>query len=759
MPLLTAKHYEEGRHIQQTVDEFNPYNLQNYTIRDDDEITSSDEYDEEENEDPNSQSWLESGARATTASQVDDGESGKIRRPRSASPFKKSLSSLFKRSSGSDEETHEKREPSREPESSKEPDTVLSFISKEDSSDTISNSTRFWRSWKHRNHKHDEEKRSKITPKSKEGSNSETTPTCTDVSLTRRGSNMAKLLDLELQVEEDDLENIKVNKASEKDLGPNISDSTTAETPETKKELDYIEPCEPSSSLREFCDGFENNTDLASDEVRMPSPLTPVDDVVVWKKDKLSFGAEQYRHVFQNSNAYAAGLTKFDEMKVDRRSKTYANFSIVLQLLEGTKDEISDLRSLLELSDDILVLARRISRKASKLSDENSQFELRLKTLTKYQKEDPNAYEIEQKNAKINELELELSNTKEKYETSLEDLYSSRKELKATREELIQARHTVDDNEQLINTLRTDLQKEQTNLKSVEETCKNDLKLKADEADKNLTDFNNVKEELSSLTMKYKNLEFDHQLVKEQHESSRDRLCDLVHSLTEHESIERQLREKVTQLETNSVKSDNKISDLKRANGRIQQDYHRERRKVLDLRKDLKLLTSQLELIGCHKDEALQFMAQLMMSYRSILSADTMTECDTYLQSLNSNTLFNNMMFDPNTSLNEQLLKEQGEEERLRVITFYRQFAKVQLLDQVVAKHISYMRSNSFLSQQLRGLRKQLQDNEEYIARLLKDCKTQRTLISKQDEKIVQLKKVNSNHRSKDKGLNDRNIV
>lgn len=74
------------------------------------------------------------------------------------------------------------------------------------------------------------------------------------------------------------------------------------------------------------------------------------------------------------------------------------------------------------------------------------------------------------------------------------------------------------------------------------------------------------------------------------------------------------------------------------------------------------------------------------------------------------------------------------------IIKFYSEIAKESFLDQIITKHISYMRSNNFLSSQLSCLRKQISDYEDYVQRLLQEQEACKKLQEKDHKKLCILK-------------------
>lgn len=274
--------------------------------------------------------------------------------------------------------------------------------------------------------------------------------------------------------------------------------------------------------------------------------------------------------------------------------------------------------------------------------------------------------------------------------------------------------------------------------------AKKDTELEVKSKNELLTDIAVLKSKLEDLQKEHKNLVFDHEMLQEKHSITTTRLADLAGSFSKEQGTEREMRDNIEATGNKLRRYENTIEILKIGNLKIQENFHRERRKVLDLRQENNLYQKQLQFIECHRSQSLQFMSHLMFYYRNIVTDETLAQFDFYLKKLNESNFGLNIV-----RMKDDELKECFKEREAVVVKFYKEIAKQMFLDQVVAKHVSYMRSNNFLSSQLAGLRKQIHEYEQYVNRLLKEIKTQKNIQGKNKQKIDQITQKNAEYKSK----------
>lgn len=818
MPLLSIKHYHnDERQTSASHSHINPYAIEDCTVRDDDELTSSDEdfkngNDSEPGDSSHWNKWFSRPKSSGEVGTVSDMATSKAPRARSVSPFRKGWGSLFKRgeenADGSDSEDAEREEDGDEDEDEDEDenrdgnrnrDEVLEkrnatemhededkFKSKEnhkpantedEDEANCSNSSRFWRSWKLRHHRHQRPKthESGYDLGSKPGSlvllglHETANLNYEDVMSKRREKNIAKLNQLDIG-DYDDAESEAGHPdrraTYENDGGNDGSDNDNDACDEVSISSSFERATELKKRLAHLPDNKSKDEQEEKQPLCVPqetSPLTPLDDdddddnderdkVQSLDTGETSAGVANYKNVYLFPKQEAQNAMEPGRTDLDKSSDVYANLLAALELLGGTSEHtdgaggaggaLNKTTTLHELSERLLATAHDYSHMSKRLYSEKVELETKVNESVTCEEKEALFGQLEEKSCEVDTLTGELEMLKLKMHTSIQDLQERRLENSSLQREL-------DSNSKLLAKTQDELAdaesrhaKELSSIAQAQKHLKRQVSAKNKELVETKKQLCLLKDDYDSLEAKFKNLEFDHQVARDQQDASREKLYELVRTVTAREADERQVKNTLSRLESDAGKDKAAVAFAKKANLKLQSDCLRERHKVLDLRKDNRFLRSHIDMISCHKNEAVQFMAQMMMAYRNILGEDVVRTCDGYLEVFSKNTFFNGTLANPDTAPNEQQLLQQAAREKKQVEAFYREFAKSKLLDQVVAKHISHMRSNNFLSQQLKGCRKQLQDNEEYIKRLLQDCKTQRTQLVLAEEKISKLKKI-----------------
>ncbi|KAM3164585.1 hypothetical protein ACU8KH_01501 [Lachancea thermotolerans] len=749
MPLLSNRTYHKDTKKCSFVDRTNPYDLQNYDIREDDEITSSDDAGLEssdagyEDEYEEGSYYVSSGPNTADEGSASASQGEKGKRPRSASPFKRSISSLFKRRGSRDSCVEEK-----ELDIADEDGSCAAIPGIDQVQSDAASSSKFWRSWRLKHQRHGSEH--VVDENNDVESNafaSDKQAICTDATVPlRHGSNIEKLS--ELQIENTSLEIFETDREGNPDGAFDArkldeSPTSIARGLQLKARLgiDSAGSQQPEKDSNHGTLGYAEGGDIMSAKVPLlPSPSTPVEEQIFWKKNVPKSEFQHYESIYLTPKDYVALEDQFDRVQVNKNSRTYRNFVNIIELLDGTSENTFQMFSLEEFTTAVLGLVKGEPKEHKGVRPEHHAKLDRTSSC-----DDHSSLELKKQDrssSRIRDLEEELSSLRERYDCSVEDAYKCRNELKIVKSELEETRHEVDNTINRMDKIKSDLKEEINRRISTEETLRGELDIAAESAKKELSKSEELRDSLIKSKNEQEALQAETLVLKEQNETSRSRINELVQLVSQLEAEARKAREENSQLQQSFQEKDVLATHAKMANVKLQKDCQRERCKLLDGRRELDLLRRQMELAACHKAEALQFMAQMMMSFRDVLSKDTLQECDSYLGAINSNQLFNRALFNTDGEMTERQLSDQFGQELQRVTEFYRDFAKKRLLDQIFAKHISYMRSNLFLSQQLKGLRQQGQDHEEYISRLLKDCKAQRVLIAKQDNRIETMKKV-----------------
>lgn len=706
--------------------------LENYSVRDDDDdITSSDDENTESN-DASSKSWFFRSRHSRTASAdpikaetESSAESaiaeGTPHRSRSSSPFRKSLRSFFKRENEHDPEVT--KDQSVEEGEEKVPDTPTN--------------TRFWRSWRNARHGHSNNQL-EPTSESKKDNEDNDVETLRNLNVKddaifwheqKRQKNMLKLAtqledlspsrgdDGASNIASDEISDIYIAKYGRPQLDPYEANSTSSSieralTVKDKVGLVFSPP------LEEHAQG--------KDDI---SPLTPPEDIVT----------NPYKYVFDASKESLMPSIAYDFAWLDKSSTAFVNFDKTLKLLTDNKKSFSSLESvsnvtISEVSNQLLLSAQHKSECREQLIKEK----LAIENTLKFNEECTSNVrkELNNKDALITTLKKEVEERTKKIEKLGNDLeeVSDEAELLTNEIETHRKKMTeLQEHEKLV------IAKSENQISSI----RNDMDLKSKMLEDISRENELLKNRYEGLQTEHKNLVFDHEVLQEKHSITTTRLSDLVGSINKGEVGEREMRNNLEMTGNKLRRYENTIELLKMGNLKIQENFHRERRKVLDLRKENKMFKMQIQLIECHRSESLQFMSHLMFYYRGIVSDETLTQFAAYLKKINGSE------YSTSSNLGDAAMEAQFKDCETQVVKFYNEIAKQLFLDQIVAKHVSYMRSNNFLSSQLAGLRKHINDYEQYVNRLLKEILTQKNIQEKNKQKITQLKQKNAEYKTK----------
>ncbi|SCU80749.1 LADA_0B09318g1_1 [Lachancea dasiensis] len=717
MPLLTSKSYYSDDEAVGLVDRSDMYNLSNYHVRDDSEATSSDE--EAEGED----SQLGESACGETSYSFSEGYRGRFslsegsdvrpKRSRSGSPGRRGLGSLFWRYASEHSNQNSTCETPQRPRTE---DQASEVFRKDEIEENLSSgagsSSKFWRSWRlrhKRNDNQDEESKLSHLANAEQDQRAES-----DSKHKTNDSLGEKRGDIITQNDESErMGTVRMRNKWQRKANAQGTDASSF----LKEKLTVI------SSGSETSD--EDTEKLRSADHVIESPLTPLDEASsLPKEESVAFG--QYEDIYQTPQDYVPLEDQFDRFSVNKNSKTYVNFLNAICLLNGSSLDVVNMHSLEEFSGAIFSLAKQCL-------DQKAPLSIGEPAIETYTASIDNQEVVSQKSSRISELETELSLLREKFEDNVDSLYNCRKELQLTKEELIGARNQVDESIIEASNFKSEFDAHRVACAEFEATSQAQLNHLEELLASEKTKFSELEQNYTELNLLHTDLQSSCQTLQEQDIASRAKTHELIALVSNYEIEVRKLHQSNKRLQKDFTEMDQLASQAKAANIKLKSDCQRERRKLLDGRREHQLIQGQLDIAMCHKTESLQFMAQLMISFREALCENTLQECDSYLESINSNTFFCCALVDNSTRMTEQQMIEQVTKQRRLITDFYRHFAKKHLLDQVFAKYVSFMRSNRFLSQQLRGLRQKTHGHEEHISRLLEGSKTKRTLKTKQD--------------------------
>lgn len=715
--------------------------LEDYTVKDDDELTSSDEEEGREASEASVKNWFNRSRHNRSNNQSSlkaEQESSEVLDPavasagsvltegtpsqsKSGTPFRRSFRSFFRRDHDSDADSSSydtTREVEGEPveqkaEEADESEDILhetGEITENEEGEKLPSTTgstaRFWRGWRH---SHNE---SRIEEDAAEYKISVETEVLTQDQ--KREKNMIKLAD--------QLSDSSVDKEKA------LNHRTNANLSNCEKFYCDDEDQDSSSSslergltLKEKIDAVFSASPQEKDEI---SPITPPVDT----------SDNPYKYVFEQSTVLGNHMV-YDHAWLDKNSVSFYNFDSALKLL--TKDA----KSLPSLFENSNVTVSEISKE--------------LVGFIKHSLEIQGVVEEDRRS-----LENELTNaqrTVESLKEELEDKKNSNSKLAKQVEKLSIESCSLGKDLEVEKKLNHELTRKVQDLKGQKKSIKTHQKDIINEQELQITNFEkemelkdtfiasltdekeSLKHEIGALRKELQDIVIKHEVLQEKQGFTALQLSTILEKEKTKKEVDN--RESVKNLElTTSMKNrfENTIGLLKVGNMKIQENFHNERRKVLDLRRERKILQKQMELTDCHRAQSLQFMSHLMLYYRGIIPDQMLSDFDNHLKILTT------PYFSSSTKLEDSALEAKLKDCQNQVFKFYNEFARQTFLDQIVTKHVSYMRSNNFLSGQLGGLRKQIHDYEQYVDRLLKDIQEQKKTLEKNAHKISQLRDRNA---------------
>ncbi|CDH10558.1 uncharacterized protein ZBAI_02344 [Zygosaccharomyces bailii ISA1307] len=799
-------------------------NLEDYSIRDDDdEQTSSDDENKnsEDHENSSLKSWFfKPKNRSNSISPAKEATKNLSRlssdsviaegtpcNSKTGSPFRKSLRSFFRREGSKELNANELK-------------TSTSSGEAESQQQLDVPNHRFWKPWKgHRRHEDEniDSSRDKIKTLN--------VAQVDDISLLtheqKRERNMEKLtqqlMDFPSSDEEErvvtGVQGCKLHETQDPRLSKAVlheddgsiyasSDSSTSSSIERAKEVK-----ERVGSV--FSPSAEDNSPKQNDV----SPLTPVDDVM----------DNPYKYVFEPAEAHASAPVAYDCSWIDKNSVAFDNFDRALKMLSRSCDCVSSLDGSLftvsELSNEILRLVHstldnsekqyqakkaventlttiqdsytRIEKEVESKNQEKVHLQKELEALKNkhshlrsefeslseeaeiltdeiaqskkniFAAKDHERASIERAQSEAATLQQELQEVKisldqaladkkllsANYHTRIAEQDATRMQCKSLTEQKDMLQRKIESLGKEIGTMRTKQTCLQEEYESSKETNRS-LQLTQDTLQAKYATMQAEYEELrskndvmqakfDSMQNDYKTVVFDNEILQEKNNILTTRLSDLVGSMSKGENGEREMRNDL-QVSGNKLRRfENIIELLKIGNLKIQDNFRAERNKVLDLRRENKILRKQLRLTECYRSQSLQFMSHLMLYYRGIVTEETLATFNFHLKAITE------FPFVTDTIHDNLEVESKMKECETAVITFYSKVAKESFLDQIITKHVSYMRSNNFLSSQLSGLRKQISDYEDYVSRLLQEIETCKKAQEKNQRKISHLKAQN----------------
>ncbi|QLG74994.1 hypothetical protein HG535_0H03210 [Zygotorulaspora mrakii] len=552
-------------------------------------------------------------------------------------------------------------------------------------------SSKFWRGWKHAHRGAKAERNSSDVLNSNR-----------DESLSKEHKREKNLIKLAAQLSDITID----EKANLKSGYRGNSVYSESQHSDEEEEVDSTSSSfERAHTLKERIDVVFSPSFEEKDEI---SPITPPAEV----------SNNPYKYVFEPSSLLGNHMV-YDHAWLDKESVTFCNFDSALKLLTKDVKSLSSVSAgsnitISEISKEIVDFVRHIVdiQEENGKERQNLENELNISRFTLANLET----EMEEKS----KLNLTLNKQSDNLKSTICDLQKDLQFGRELNEELMEKlEETKSQKRNIKNHQKDTLKKHEVQVTKLNKQLESKERLLSELKTKN--ESTEAKAEL--LQKNLNEMLVKHEILQEKQGFTTLQLSTMLENEKTKKEVDE--RESVKNLElTSSMKNryENTIGILKVGNLKIQENFHDERRKVLDLRRERKLLLKKLQLTDCHRAQSLIFMSHLMLYYRGIIPDQMLSDFDYHLKILNT------PYFTSTIKLEDQALEAKLEDCQKQVITFYNVFARQTFLEQIVTKHVSYMRSNNFLSNQLTGLRKQIGDYEHYVDRLLKEIQEQKRI-------------------------------
>lgn len=187
--------------------------------------------------------------------------------------------------------------------------------------------------------------------------------------------------------------------------------------------------------------------------------------------------------------------------------------------------------------------------------------------------------------------------------------------------------------------------------------------------------------------------------------NSKDQLEDKVYK-----SVKSQFERKMNKLEECIEEHKEKSDLLEQRNLETINKYKNEKQKVANIRNEIQLLTTKVQLLDCQKNESLQFMSQFMNSFSNYVDKDIVFDYNILLESLISKLNLGFLLqFDDGIS------ETHFQKIETQLHQFYQEIAVGKFMDQMISRFIRTEGTNNILNNNLETLGQQCDDQKKYI--------------------------------------------
>ncbi|SSD61631.1 uncharacterized protein SCODWIG_03392 [Saccharomycodes ludwigii] len=412
---------------------------------------------------------------------------------------------------------------------------------------------------------------------------------------------------------------------------------------------------------------------------------------------------EHYKQDYLAKEASADNL--FDEVVIRAGSQTYKNLSKLKLLFSDEKSEETEentqLPCLRQYTNELLEKAENCVIKnnennANKLSEIETKYKAKISQLKKKM---------------VKELSFMDKLDKENDNLAI-DNGNLKKELNSSKELLILLQKKTENLDAEKNELEIKLrQKEEQH-----EECKNDFKTLQEKYNGLKSKKEGVEKEYTQTFKNLQKLTIEYDVLLKNNTCATDKVYDVLKQITGSSNDLNDLLNKFEKLELDRGKISKEldnikdyVKDLETKNGKLKKSYKGVERKVFDLKRENQQFKQQLNLLNCYKEQSFLLLQQIVVDYNQVLDKESLSYVDNQIKEFSKQNMLK-QTFSHNW-LNQEIKKVQQ---------FYEQTVHEILIKEIVSNHISNLRANVFLSEQLKGLRRQLKDKDDKIEHILK---------------------------------------
>ncbi|CDO92825.1 unnamed protein product [Kluyveromyces dobzhanskii CBS 2104] len=390
-----------------------------------------------------------------------------------------------------------------------------------------------------------------------------------------------------------------------------------------------------------------------------------------------------YDYVYESPNA--KNSRNIDLMMLDANSVTFGKLQQIASCLKSNCDPLKSNQSIVAICDYVLTLSKECDAKICDLESNKEKI----------------VEETTEKLSRLKDLQDQLDEITKKFAESSEKLDSFEAEngnLKLKLKEVIEFNNIC---KQFFVEYKgqISLLSEQIN----SEVSKNEtLKEKQDRISKNYE------------SEKTRNIELSESLAVSQEilQDMEKKYLETISKTTEPETIQ-----EFSCLRAENVDLKHKIDKFSKGNNRLVKDCQRERKKVLDLRKQKDLTSKYIDGILSFQNYCIQFLTQYIMSFKSAIDPSDLLNVERQLFHVSSfNPLsFSNLEFHSERDLLAHLQSFEADSNQL--------FQNLNncILVQTFKKYTIEQNANKFLTSQLQALRKESTDKDSYIEAILQE--------------------------------------